>query len=186
MSFIANARGVSARRTAKTLALSSASGLALLAGLVPAQAQTAAPQAAQAPVEEVVVTGSRIVRDGYEAPTPVTVVGVEQMQQSGFANVFDAVRQMPAFGLSSDGTRAAGNSVSSGSQGQNTYNLRNLGSTRTLSLLDGHRIRSSHLNGAIDPNNVPKSLVARVDVVTGGASAAYGSDALSGVVNFVL
>jgi outer membrane receptor protein involved in Fe transport len=176
------------------LALTTASAIALtIAGGATsnnARAQSAAPtppQAAQAPsVEEIVVTGSRIVRDGYEAPTPVTVVGVEQMQQSGFANLFDTVRQMPAFGLSSDGTRAAGNSVSSGSQGQNTYNLRNLGSTRTLSLLDGHRIVSSDLNGAVDTNNFPMSLVSRVDVVTGGASAAYGSDALAGVVNFIL
>ncbi len=172
--------------SARARALTSVSLGAMLVGGA-AHAQTPPAQAAQAPaVDEIVVTGSRVVRDGYEAPTPVTVVGVEQIQASGFPNLFDAVRTMPAFGVSSDGTRAGGNSVSSGSQGQNTFNLRNLGSTRTLSLLDGHRMVSSDLNGAIDTNIFPQNLISRVDVVTGGASAAYGSDALAGVANFIL
>lgn len=171
--------------------LTTVSALALITSAF-AAAQTAsaqtAPQQAQEPatLDEIVVTGSRIVRDGYEAPTPVTVVGVEQIQQSGFPDLFNAIRTMPAFGTSGEGTRAGGNSVSSGRQGQNRFNLRNLGETRTLSLLNGHRIVSSDLDGGIDTNVFPQVLVSRVDVVTGGASAAYGSDALAGVVNFVL
>ena len=79
-----------------------------------AQAQTAPASAqAQASLDEIVVTGSRIVRDGYEAPTPVTVLGVEPIQQSGYPDLFSVVRTMPAFGTSGDGTRAGGNSVSS-------------------------------------------------------------------------
>ena len=186
MQLITRRRVVGVRAHALTSVSLGAMITAMVAG--GAQAQTPAPaQSAQAPaVEEIVVTGSRVVRDGYEAPTPVTVVGVEQFEQSGFPNLFDAVRTMPAFGVSSDGTRAGGNSVSSGSQGQNTFNLRSLGSTRTLSLLNGHRMVSSDLNGAIDTNIFPQNLITRVDVVTGGASAAYGSDALAGVANFIL
>jgi iron complex outermembrane receptor protein len=173
-------------------AMTTVSALALLtasfAAIQGASAQTAPAQSAQtdAVVDEIVVTGSRIVRDGYEAPTPVTVIGVEQIQQSGYPDLFYAIRTMPAFGTSGEGTRAGGNSVSSGRQGQNRFNLRNLGETRTLSLLNGHRIVSSDLDGGIDTNVFPQPLVSRVDVVTGGASAAYGSDALAGVVNFVL
>jgi len=172
-------------RTMKTV-----SALALMtatfAAMNGARAQTPPAPPQPATVDEIIVTGSRIVRDGYEAPTPVTVIGVEQIQQSGFPDLFNAVRTMPAFGSSGEGTRAGGNSVSSGRQGQNTFNLRNLGETRTLSLLNGHRIVSSDLNGAIDTNVFPQPLISRVDVVTGGASAAYGSDALAGVVNFVI
>ena len=185
------AAGAVRRSGMRPHAMTSVSALALLAasfaGIPSAKAQTPPPaQTPPASIDEIVVTGSRIVRDGYEAPTPVTVVGVEQIQQSGFPDLFNAVRTMPAFGTSGEGTRAGGNSVSSGRQGQNTFNLRNLGETRTLSLLNGHRIVSSDLNGAIDTNVFPQPLISRVDVVTGGASAAYGSDALAGVVNFVI
>jgi len=170
--------------TVSALALVTAS----VAAMQNASAQTVPPQSApaEAAVDEIIVTGSRIVRDGYEAPTPVTVVGVEQIQQSGYPDLFSAIRAMPAFGTSGEGTRAGGNSVSSGRQGQNRFNLRNLGETRTLALLNGYRIVSSDLDGGIDTNTFPSPLVSRVDVVTGGASAAYGSDALAGVVNFVL
>ncbi len=173
-------------------AMTTVSALALLtasfAAIQGASAQTAPAQSAEtdAVVDEIIVSGSRIVRDGYEAPTPVTVIGVEQIQQSGYPDLFYAIRTMPAFGTSGEGTRAGGNSVSSGRQGQNRFNLRNLGETRTLSLLNGHRIVSSDLDGGIDTNVFPQPLVSRVDVVTGGASAAYGSDALAGVVNFIL
>src|SRR3954466_7351089 len=89
---------LSARRSSAITLLSSTSALTLAASLVPAQAQTAAPQSAQAPaIEEVIVTGSRIVRDGYEAPTPVTVVGSEQLEQAAKPNVFDAIATLPAF-----------------------------------------------------------------------------------------
>ncbi|MCC6914232.1 MAG: TonB-dependent receptor [Rhodospirillaceae bacterium] len=190
MSNINAAAGAKRHSGFRPHAMTTVSALAMLtasfAAGQSAQAQTAAPASAPASLDEIVVTGSRVVRDGYEAPTPVTVLGVEQIQQSGYPDLFSVVRTMPAFGTSGDGTRAGGNSVSSGRQGQNTFNLRSLGETRTLSLLNGHRIGSSDLNGAVDTNVFPQTLVSRVDVVTGGASAAYGSDALAGVVNFVL
>lgn len=158
---------------------------------VHAQAQTSEPAnksegASQDNVLEIVqVTGTRVLRDGYEAPTPVTVVGIEQIQASSPANVADFVNELPALSgsISPQNSNA---SISSGGAGVNALNLRGLGSSRTLVLLDGQRSVGSTLTGSVDVNDFPQALISRVDVVTGGASAAYGSDALSGVVNFVL
>jgi len=176
------------RGLTKAAALSTASTITLLlAVLAPAHAQST-PQAAseeKVNVEEIVVTGSRVVRDGFEAPTPVSVIGVEQFQNSGTPNIADFVNQLPALagGFTPAVTRK---NSSAGQSGLNTMSLRALGAGRTLVLLDGQRAVASHINGFVDINNFPQDLVSRVDVVTGGASAAYGSDALSGVVNFVL
>ena len=151
-----------------------------------AKAQTPAPQTAQAaPVEEIIVTGTRVLRDGYEAPTPLTVVGIEQIQAAAPPNIAEFVNSMPQVSGSAT-PQTSNSSISSGTAGLNTLNLRALGSTRTLVLLDGQRSVASTLDGNVDVNTFPQALISRVDVVTGGASAAYGSDALSGVVNFVL
>ncbi|MHB1207992.1 MAG: TonB-dependent receptor plug domain-containing protein, partial [Rhodospirillaceae bacterium] len=172
--------------------LSSVSAFAMVtasvAGLQAAQAQTQtpAPQTAQAPVEEIVVTGSRVISNGYEAPTPVTVMSEAAITQANQPNIADFVGMLPAFGGDNEGSHSGGNSISTGKQGQSQLNLRSLGLSRTLVLLDGHRFVSSDPNGAVNINYFPTNLINRVDVVTGGASAAYGSDALSGVVNFVL
>ncbi len=179
-----HARGLRAR------ALVSVSGLALtLGGFAPAafaQAQAQAPSTAPAPaVEEVIVTGSRIVRDGYEAPTPVTVVGVEQLTDAAKPNVFDAISSLPAFsGNINLSTSTAG--ISQGVGGASTLNLRGLGVNRTLVLFDGRRFPNIFVTGGTDAKLFPDLLISRVDVVTGGASAVYGSDAVSGVVNFIL
>jgi len=148
-------------------------------------AQTASTPTQGAVLEAVEVTGTRILRDGYEAPTPLTVIGVEEMQATAPTNVADFVNQLPSVA----GSQTPGNSqrsVSNGSAGVNSLNLRALGSERTLVLLDGQRSVGAQLNGVVDVNDFPQQLIERVDIVTGGASAAYGSDALSGVVNFVL
>ena len=155
-----------------------------------AQSTAAANQAA-AQIDEVVITGSRIVRDGYEAPTPVSVLGMEELNSMAVTNIADAVNRLPAFGAAVT-SRNASTSVSSGTGGVNQLNLRGLGATRTLVLLDGKRVVGATLAGfdnngsAVDINALPNGLISRVDVVTGGASAVYGSDALAGVVNFVL
>jgi len=176
------------RSRVKTNALASVSGLALavFAAAPAAQAQSPAPQSAQAPVvEEVVVTGSRIVRDGYEAPTPVTVIGAEQLMDAAKPNVFDAIATLPAFsGNINLSTSTAG--ISMGTGGSSTLNLRGLGVNRTLVLFDGRRFPNIFVTGGTDAKLFPDLLISRVDVVTGGASAVYGSDAVSGVVNFVL
>lgn len=149
-------------------------------------------QSAQAPsIEQIVVTGSRIVRDGFEAPTPVSVLGIEDLNVIAVPNIADAVNRLPALQRSL-GTTNASTNVSSGTGGVNQLNLRALGAVRTLVLLDGKRVVGATLagfenNGSVpDINGFPGGLVSRVDVVTGGASAVYGSDALAGVVNFVL
>ena len=160
---------------------------------LPASAQEAAtPQVAQAAgvEEEIVVTGSRIVRNGYEAPTPVSVLGAEDLNAQAALNIADAVNNLPSFQGST--TPHAGNSATgNGTVGTNLLNLRGMAANRTLVLLDGQRLVGATANGApeggaVDANVIPNMLIERVDVVTGGASAAYGSDALSGVVNFVI
>ncbi len=148
----------------------------------PGFAQTA--QTAQG-VEEIVVTGTRVVRDGYQAPTPLTVVGVEEIKSQAQPNIADFVNTLPSFqGSATPGTSQS--SISSGQSGINSLSLRALGNTRTLVLFDSQRSVGSVLTGSVDINTFPQALIQRVDVVTGGASAAYGSDALSGVVNFIL
>ncbi len=154
------------------------------------QAQAASPAAATAGVAEpsageIVVTGSRIARSGFTAPTPTTVLGIEDIQKAAPANIADFVNQLPQLSGSST-TRTGNGNTSAGTNGLNTLNLRSLGSNRTLVLLDGRRVVASAVNSAVDINNLPSTLIERVDVVTGGASAAYGSDAVTGVVNFVL
>ncbi len=169
----------------RTLTLNAVSLATLAIAMPTGAAQAAQAAAADEDVDEIIVTGSRIVRDGFEAPTPVSVIGVEQIQNAGTPNIADFVNQLPAVaGSATPGTSRK--SSSAGTAGLNTLNLRSLGSGRTLVLLDGQRSVGSNVAGNVDINNFPQDLVSRVDVVTGGASAAYGSDALSGVVNFLL
>jgi outer membrane receptor protein involved in Fe transport len=135
---------------------------------------------------EVVVTGSRlVVRDGYAAPVPLTVVGAEQVQQQATPNLIDYITTLPAFAGNYTPQNSTQN-VSSGTAGTSSVNLRNLGTNRTLVLIDGQRSVPSTVQGLVDVNTIPQQLIERVEVVTGGASAAYGSDAVGGVVNFIL
>ena len=137
----------------------------------------------------IVVTGTRVVRNGYRAPTPLTVLTHEDIQNgSPTNNLADFVNEVPSLAGS---TRPANSrlNLSSGQAGINSLNLRNLDSgsgTRTLVLIDGRRSVPSTINGVVDINTIPQALVDRVEIVTGGASAAYGSDAVAGVVNFIL
>jgi outer membrane receptor protein involved in Fe transport len=133
--------------------------------------------------ETVVVTGSRIVRAGFEAPTPVTAVSASDIEKSATTTLADALNELPQFGspTTSNAGFQGGNTG-----GANFINLRNLGTTRTLVLLNGERVVSSSLTNSVDLNTLPSTLIKRVDVVTGGASASYGSDAVAGVVNLIL
>lgn len=144
-----------------------------------------APQLAMSDVvEEILVPGMRIARGGYAAPTPVTVLGADQIARQATGNLADLVNALPAFAGSQ--TPNQNIQTASGVAGTNGLSLRDLGIQRTLVLLDGQRSVAGTITGAADVNTFPQQLVSRVDVVTGGASAAYGSDALAGVVNFVL
>jgi len=167
--------------------MTTASTVAMLAASFSAHAQTAAQQAQTdaVAVDEITVTGTRVVRDGYEAPTPVTVIGVEQIEAAPMQHLSDFVMRLPAF-AGAQSTTSGGNEISTGRQSQNNLNLRGLDSFRTLVLLDGNRFVSGDVNGSVNASDLPTPLISRVDVVTGGASAAYGSDAVAGVVNFVL
>jgi outer membrane receptor protein involved in Fe transport len=136
-------------------------------------------------VDEIIVTGTRIVRDGFQSPTPVTVLGEEAMDTAAPENVADLVNDLPSV-VGSATPQTSNLQFSSGLAGLNTLNLRGVGANRTLVLLDGQRSVPSTITGLVDVNDFPQQLINRIDVVTGGASAAYGSDALSGVVNFVL
>ncbi|RYE04207.1 MAG: TonB-dependent receptor [Sphingomonadales bacterium] len=163
-----------------------AAGLMLFAGN--AHAQSADP-VEDAPVVEqadtITVTGSRVLRNGYDAPTPTTVLSMEELGASAPTNIADVVNHLPALGTSLNPTTQGGQ-ISNGATGINSLNLRDLGTARTLILFDGKRVPAATLTGLVDVNFIPDALVKRVDVVTGGASAAWGSDAVAGVVNFVL
>ena len=150
-----------------------------------ANAQSGPAPSDQSNVEQIVVTGTRVQRDGYEAPTPVSVVTADEMEKSATPNIADFVNTLPAVSGSTTPITTV-NSVGAGRQGINSLNLHNIGDIRTLTLLDGRRVGGMLNNGVVDASELPQQLISRVDVVTGGASASYGSDALSGVVNFVL
>lgn len=131
--------------------------------------------------EEVTVTGTLIPRKDLESLSPVAVIDVEEVTYQGTGRVEDLIQQLPqAFA-------AQNSTISNGASGTATVQLRNLGSVRTLALLNGRRMASGDAFAtAADLNFIPSALVKRVDVLTGGASSAYGNDAVAGVVNFVL
>jgi iron complex outermembrane recepter protein len=160
-------------------------GTAIAQDSAPAKAM-AAPTEVDARSEnasEILVTGSRIIRNGYQAPTPVTVLGAADLALAGTITIGEAVNRLPQLQSASTSRTPQ---LSQGLTGVNLFNLRGLGSNRNLVLVDGQRFAASALTGVSDSNTIPQGLVKRVDIVTGGASAAYGSDALSGVINFVL
>ncbi len=133
---------------------------------------------------DIVVTGTRITSSGYNAPTPTTVIGEDQILKNAQPNIFNAVAQLPSL-QGSTGASTGTFSTSSGTQGLSSFSLRGLGPIRTLTLLDGQRVVGANVTGVPDISMFPQMLVKRVDVVTGGASASYGSDAVGGVVNFI-
>lgn len=141
---------------------------------------------AQSESSDIVVTGSRAIRNGNQAPTPITVVSKAQLQSAAPGNIADALNQLPVLQNSFKPSSAGSSGTGSTGNGGNLLNLRGIGAQRTLVLLDGRRLVPSNTNGSTDVNLIPQGLVQRVDIVTGGASAAYGSDAVAGVVNFVL
>ena len=163
----------------RLLASSILGGAALLAAFVSTPAAAAA--AADNEVEGIVVTGSRIVRNDYESNTPIVTVGAEALQQTGAVTVETLLNQMPQFVPSVTAT-----SNNPGGTGQANVELRGLGTQRTLVLMDGRRIPPSNSDGTVDLNTIPPGLVESIEVITGGASATYGSDAVAGVVNFRL
>ena len=130
--------------------------------------------------QEVVVTGSLLQRPNNVSVSPIVSVDAAAIRQSGQPNLEAVLNQLPGF------TPAGGAGTGGqGGGGRATVNLHGLGSNRNLVLLDGHRLPLSDINGNVDINILPESIISSIDVITGGASAVYGSDAMSGVVNFL-
>jgi len=136
-------------------------------------------------VEEVVVTGSRIKRTNIDSPVPLLTLGEEQIELTGEVNVFDILSEIPANGYASYSRGTTNFNVGTG--GVQAINLRGLGAARTLVLVNGRRwVPGIPGTPIVDLNSIPTDLIERIEVITGGASAVYGSDAIAGVINIIL
>ena len=156
-------------------------GAYLFAPITSAQTETA-NQTAEASgkteeISEITVTGSRVITNGDRSPTPLTVVSMDQLQALAPGPVTNALVMLPQVNISNTNPDTGPEAV---------FDLRGLGPTRNLILFDGMRVAPGTSNETVDNNLIPQMLLQRVDVVTGGASAVYGSDAVSGVINYVV
>ena len=126
----------------------------------------------------IIVTGSRLARSTFDTPSPVTLLGIDDLQRRGITNIAEAITELPSF---RDSTSPQTQGFGSFNVGARIANLRGLGVTRNLILVDGRRFAPTTREGSVDLNFIPSILISRSEVVTGGASAAYGSDAITGV-----
>lgn len=135
-------------------------------------------------VERIEVTGSRILREGAIAPSPVTVITGEDLVSTGAMNIGEVLNKLPALAT----TYSLANSGRFiGTAGISLLDLRGMGSSRTLVLVDGKRhVASAPGTSSVDTNTIPSAWIEKVEIITGGASAVYGADAVTGVVNFIL
>ncbi|MGO4409174.1 MULTISPECIES: TonB-dependent receptor domain-containing protein [unclassified Brevundimonas] len=165
----------------RLLATTMIAGFALAGFAAPVMAQSQATNDQASQVGDIVVTGSRIARQDYRSTSPIVTVSAEDFQATGSVTIDTLINDLPQFTPSISSTS---NNPSNG--GQANINLRNLGSNRTLVLMNGRRVVPSNSDGTVDVNLIPTALIKNVEVISGGASAAYGSDALAGVANFIL
>src|SRR3546814_436803 len=149
------------------------------ANTIPSSASETGSAISDRDAQDIIVTGSRIARRDYEAESPVVTVTALDLQISGQPTLGESLNQLPQVSAGDSATRI-------GSGGRTTVDLRGLGARRTLVLLDGKRMQPSDLFNSIDLNGIPASLISSTEIITGGASAIYGSDALAGVINFQL
>jgi iron complex outermembrane receptor protein len=156
----------------------------------PSSAESAAPlpvapppAAAQPALQEVVVTGTRLTAGNFTTPTPVTSIGAPQIQTLAQGSVYDVLKYIPELAATTGPSQA---STGAQNASKSNPNLLNLGANRTLVLINGQRHVADGQSNVFDTNLLPVNLIDHIDVVTGGASAAYGSDAVAGVVNFVM
>jgi outer membrane receptor protein involved in Fe transport len=177
---------MSSNKTADFWARARATGTAAIGALVllaTANTARAADESGAGHSEElaeVVVTGSIIQSPNQVSPSPIVITSAEDLRQSGQVSVESALNQLPQF--SPAGTAGNGGQ---GTGGHATLDLHGLGSNRNLVLLDGRRLPLADIYGDVDVNLIPDSILSGVQTITGGASAVYGSDAMSGVVNFI-
>ena len=171
------------RKKHLSLAVSTALGLSTFM-MIPGQvmAQDQVDEEGGEMLEEVIVTGSRLIsEDGFGQTSPVTVVGMDEISSYGLTRVEDVLNNLPQIEASNTGFD------SNGATGTASIDLRGLGANRTLVLLNGRRIQPGGINTeAVDVNQIPTMMIERVEVLTGGASATYGADAVAGVVNFIM
>lgn len=161
--------------------VSAVTGLAL-PGAVMAQTETSVEQSDG--TERIQVTGSRIIRDGAIAPSPVTVISGDELIESGAMNIGEVLSRLPAM---ANTYTLANSGRFIGTAGASMLDLRGMGTSRTLVLVDGRRhVAGSSSSAAVDTNTIPSTWIERVEIITGGASAVYGADAVTGVVNFIL
>ncbi|KRG70041.1 hypothetical protein ABB29_07330 [Pseudoxanthomonas dokdonensis] len=158
----------------------------VLAQAAPVPATSSQPDTAAAPgsatqLDKVSVTASRVMRGGFSAPTPTTAISAEEISNAAAISVAEVINQMPSVRPSLTPTSTTNNSSYAGGY---YLDLRGLGFNRTLVLVDGKRSVPSQTEGPVDINSIPQTLISNIDIVTGGASAAWGSDAVAGVVNF--
>jgi outer membrane receptor protein involved in Fe transport len=174
---------VRVRRDVSRLGSLSALAIAVAASL-PAVAQQPAPQTG--PQEEIIVTGSRVSRSGFDSSQPLTTIDSQQIENLGLVNVGDVVRTLPQNTPFFTETNVGIGNFNVGAQLANLRGLNPFFGTRTLTLVDTRRVVPTTEGGAVDLTLIPSMLVERTEVVTGGASAQYGSDAIAGVVNVIL
>jgi outer membrane receptor protein involved in Fe transport len=172
-------------------ALAASISMLALGACLPVMAQEAAAPAdaqAVAPVDEtvVVVTGSRLSNRGFKAPTPVTVLDQQELKLSGTQNVDVLLSDTPQFTANQLSSPTANTMQAGQPSGTATLNLRNFGPSRNLVLVNGRRFAITGPDFTTDINTIPAALIKRIETVTGGSSAVYGSDAIAGVVNFVM
>jgi iron complex outermembrane receptor protein len=162
--------------------IAAVSGSSVAMAQTPPQArpEASAESASSSELQEIIVTGSRIVRTDFVATSPIITASEATLRETGKVNVESALQQLPQF---VPGRDENDNAEASGGGGRATVNLRGLGETRTLVLLDGRRLPPSNGQMVVDLNTVPMGIVESVEVISGGASAVYGSDAIAGVVN---
>lgn len=141
---------------------------------------------AQEELEEILVTGSRIVRRDVSAPSPIITVGSESFENSATTSIESILNQMPQFVPGGTQFSSSIQNSATSTPGAATLNLRGLGANRNLVLIDGRRAQPANATLAVDVNTIPAAAIANVEVITGGASAVYGPDAMAGVVNFIL
>ncbi|MDH4746204.1 TonB-dependent receptor [Sphingomonas sp. CBMAI 2297] len=153
----------------------------------PAMAEPAPQETTPAEQGQIIVTGSRIARRDYQSNTPIVTIGSETLAGAGQPTLDRAIGQMPQFAAAQGLAQVGDVQARTGFQGGQAYSdLRGLGPNRSLILVDGRRLIASNPNGSIDLNTIPMAMIENVEVITGGASATYGSDAIAGVVNFKL
>ncbi|MGH6614540.1 TonB-dependent receptor plug domain-containing protein [Sphingomonas sp.] len=179
------------RAARRSFLLAGIAPFTMLAATVPAHAQdapateVAQDDTAQDTAKDIVVTGSRIARPELDSPTPVAIVGSADIRRGGSTNIQDVLAKLPQVGI--PGLSNTNSNFLTSGNGVSTINLRNLGDARTLVLVNGRRFVAGLAGtSVVDVNNIPADFIDRVEVVTGGASSIYGSDAIAGVVNFVL